>query len=177
MWASEHTVNHMKVHRNTKNKRVKWTFTTSNKRHIIKIGRAEAGKKTCKQTEWPRSQQNKLKTRHRSWLLFATTILWCVCVCVCLCTKSSRDRKRPTICACVCGCMCGDIVFYKLRSKSEMAIEHNITIYLMAKYCQIYHLYYILRECWDQKTELTPHHTAPKPNGRIWSRPKTPRVG
>lgn len=48
-------------------------------------------------------------------------------------------------CACVCEnayvCICGDIVFYKLRSKSEAAIEHNITIYLMAKYCKIYHLY------------------------------------
>lgn len=142
----------MKVQRNTKNKRLEWTFKTSNQRHIIiRIGAAEAGNESCKQTEWPTSQQNKLKTRHRSWLLFATTILWCMCVR--LCTGSSRDRKRPTICACVCG----DIVFYKLRSKSEMAIEHNITIYLMAKYCQIYHLYYMLRECLDQRTQLTPH--------------------
>lgn len=39
--------------------------------------------------------------------------------------------------------MCGNIVFYKLRSKSGAAIEHNITIYLMAKYCKIYHLYIV----------------------------------
>lgn len=54
----------------------------------------------------------------------------------------------------LCVCVCGDIVFYKLRSKSETAIEHNITIYLMAKYLKIYHLcIYIYKSRLDQKTE------------------------
>lgn len=67
-------------------------------------------------------------------------------VCVCLCVRDEWDecgqRKRANVLyvkAYVS--VCGDIVFYKLRSKSEAAIEHNITIYLMAKYCKIYHSY------------------------------------
>lgn len=55
----------------------------------------------------------------------------------------------------MCIYVCGDIVFYKLRSKSETAIEHNITIYLMAKYCKIYHLYYSSRE---REWELGPEN-------------------
>ena len=122
--------------------------------------------KKCKQTEWPR-QQNKLKTQHRSWLLFATatthhrhhiisyqTTHIHIYINVSIAwdemgwdKMSVEKRKEPMVCVCVCTnayecvCICGDIVFYKLRSKSEAAIEHNITIYLMAKYCKIYHLY------------------------------------
>lgn len=86
-WVCVNAVNHRKVRHHTENKRVKWTFktleqTTPTHIHFLThfhtsththTGKRER-KKKCKQTEWP-SQQNKLKTRHRSWLLFATTIL------------------------------------------------------------------------------------------------------